>query len=811
MDRRTYTFLVASAAFLFFYLSLRALVAPPQPAPVANQPAELEDDAPAQPEPPDGAEPESASENEDPANAVASTSGSTEWYTLGSMAPSDGYNMLITFRNRGAGIERIELTARDPNGRLSYRRIDTRSGYLGYFAGQLADNVDGVLVNVVGPGTPADLAVAKSGEVGLEVGDVILAVAGSPVTSESEINDALKETNPGQTVTVEVARGGAVDASASPLLFEAKLTEHPLDLVRLAEYGGDDQIKGNLSRLSCLMTLARAGRKSIDAASRWLPPVGDPAKQIWTANTQAEQSVANTIRFETTIGSDVMEKVGGQPVRLARTYRITPGTYLVDMDLELTNLGDAPQELAYRLEGPNGITAEGWWYSNKISPNLFEGAAARDVVYQTTSAGHELVSGMQLLKRAKKTPKDPDQGLFAEGGEAGTNELRYIGIDAQYFAVTYLPQEAEPYFQNIGRAAAELVADPEEVERHKERAVNVSFFVDSEVSDVPPGESLTQSLRLYAGPKEPELLEQYGLGNFIYYGWFSFFSRLLSGLLHFLQNIVGNYGVAIILLTVIVRGCMFPLSRNAAVNAQKMQELAPEMKKIAEKYKDDMEGRLKAQQALQKRVGFNPLAGCLPMFLQLPIFMGLYRALSVDIDLRQKPLVSANGWASNLAAPDQFLYWGDWWDYFTGRGSGWLGPYLNLLPIIVVVLFITQQKMFMPPATDEQTAMTQKVMTVMTLFMGLFFFRVPAGLCIYFIASSLWGIGERTLVKKTLPSGKHFDLSDDVIDAKATRKAGGGEKLTLTERLLQQVNQKEPEQPADRPNKRKRPPSKKKR
>ena len=156
-------------------------------------------------------------------------------------------------------------------------------------------------------------------------------------------------------------------------------------------------------------------------------------------------------------------------------------------------------------------------------------------------------------------------------------------------------------------------------------------------------------------------------------------------------------------------------------------------------------------------------------------------------------------------------------EFFAGRGTGWLGPYLNILPIFVVILFITQQKLFMPPATDEQTAMTQKVMTIMTLFMGLFFFRVPAGLCIYFIASSMWGIGERLLVKKTLPKGKHFDLATDgdVIDAVATSKTssnkGGTAKLTMAEKLLQKVSQKEPETPAERPAKRKRPPGKKNR
>ena len=231
-----------------------------------------------------------------------------------------------------------------------------------------------------------------------------------------------------------------------------------------------------------------------------------------------------------------------------------------------------------------------------------------------------------------------------------------------------------------------------------------------------------------------------------------------------------------------------------------MQELAPELKKISDKHKDDMEAKMKAQRELQQRVGFNPLAGCLPMFLQLPIFIGLYRALSVDIELRQEAVSSATDWASNLAGPDMFSYWGDWlWGYLSGRGTGWLGPYFNILPVLVVVLFLAQQKMFMPPATDEQTAMTQKMMNIMTLMMGLFFFRVPAGLCIYFITSSLWGICERVFVKKTLPTEKHFNI--EALDG--TADAQKGQPQSLTDRIREQVSKPEP--PVTRPNKRKRP------
>ena len=325
---------------------------------------------------------------------------------------------------------------------------------------------------------------------------------------------------------------------------------------------------------------------------------------------------------------------------------------------------------------------------------------------------------------------------------------------------------------------------------------------------MPPGQRVRQELRLFAGPKQPEVLAEHGLADCIYYGWFGWPAQLLGGLLHQLSA-VGNYALAIIILTLIVRGLMFPLSRKAAINAQRMQELAPEFKKITEQYKDDMEGRMKAQRELYQRVGFNPMAGCLPMFLQLPIFIGLYRALSVDIELRQEPVSTWTSWASNLAGPDMFYFWGDQvWDSIGGRGTGWLGPYFNILPVIVVSLFLLQQKLFMPPATDEQTAMTQKMMTVMTMMMGLFFFRVPAGLCIYFITSSLWGICERILVKKTLPKKPHFDA--DVIEGKAKptpgeRKGVGG----LADRIREHVSKTE--KPAEPPNKRRRPKVKKKR
>ena len=809
MERRLLRFIVASTAFFMFYIWLRTMIVPPELLPenqgggdvVAEQSTDsaalITSDSGESALPSEVTEkPDSANgqDEETPETVISARPEKSSCITLGSLIPEERYHLMVTLNTEGAGIERIEMTERNEAGQFRYRRVDVRHGYLGYLAAEPALRADGVMVNVVGRGTPAQIA-------GVQVGDIIVNVAGQDIATREQLAEALLVTKPGDETEITLLRGD--DLTEMQLV--AVLTEHPLDLVRLAKDGGTDQVPGNLSRSSCLMTLSQVNRKSIEPDQRNITGLVNPMELNWTVESDlnsTSSSSLSTVELSLELSSREMAAIDGEALRLRRSYSLKPESYDLGLMIQIDNLAEQAQDLAYRLEGANGITLEGWWYSNKISPNWSDGAAARDIVCKTESSGHRLISGYKLLKTAKKEKADPNETIFAGDSSDGERKLRYIGVDAQYFDVAYLPADGSDYFTSLRKASAGIAADAESIPRHQERAVNSTFFIDSVVAEVPPGKSLRQELRLFAGPKRPELLEPYGLEDCIYYGWFTSFAKVLSGLLHILYS-VGNYALAIILLTVIVRAGMFPLSRKAAVNAQKMQELAPEMKKINERYKDDMEGKLRAQRELQQRVGFNPLAGCLPMFIQLPIFMGLYRALSVDIELRQSAVSGSTDWASNLAAPDMFLFWGDWlWDYLSGRGTGWLGPYFNLLPVLVVILFLTQQKLFMPPATDEQTAMTQKMMNIMTFMMGLFFFRVPAGLCIYFITSSLWGICERILVKKTLPEAKHFDQL-------ALQGTGGNpqKSQTLVDRIKSQVAK--PDMPVERPNQRKRPPKRK--
>jgi YidC/Oxa1 family membrane protein insertase len=271
------------------------------------------------------------------------------------------------------------------------------------------------------------------------------------------------------------------------------------------------------------------------------------------------------------------------------------------------------------------------------------------------------------------------------------------------------------------------------------------------------------------------------LDRVIEYGWFRPIAKILASVLHFFERLpLVNYGLAIIMLTVLVRSCMIPLSRKATKNAQMMQELAPEMKRISEKYKNDMEKRAAAQKELFSKHNYNPFGGCLLMLIQLPIFIGLYRALSVDVELRQAPLIPGLSWCSNLAGPDMLWYWKPYLPAFFVDETGWLGPYFNILPIITITLFLLQQKMFMPPATDDQTRMQQKMMKFMMIFMGVLFFRVPSGLCVYFIASSLWGVAERKLLPQVGKKKKEEEVEPKPTGKKAEK---GGPKASPTKKI----------------------------
>lgn len=789
MDRRLASWLITVCGLFLFWMLLKQLFPAPnvEPKPVAEQsqvqPSQEGAEKPAEGAPKTGTEeaaatPPKTDSAETPTVAVddsqakvapdarpyskeALLSKQSEFVSLGSMDTKDGYQLLATFTTRGAGLVRAEAVEQTKPGKFKFKALDTKSAYIGYLALTPADA--GLTIGFVGPGTPAASAQHKTGGTGtvspgLQAGDIIKEVNTSEVRSLGDFDKIMQQTKAGVALGVTVER-----PSVGELGFECVTLEAPMDIVRLSNESAEEVV-GNLTRTSCLTTLASIDGRPIESNSRYITGLEATLNGVWDHKSISREGFVG-IEFSLPLAEQLKAIGITADITLVKRYWLPKPTgegavagtrsgYVLDYEVEVINNDDKPHSVSLRQEGLNGITLESWWYAPKISPYFFQAAGARDVLLSTNKSGHRLATCYSIYDDARRNPTAPDRLLFGSTEPADQRTLKYIGVDGYYFTTAFVPTPGDPSsLANLYQAGTTLIGDPTRYVRHQEKAANTSFWIDTQTKTIEPQQNTKEQLQIFIGPKQPELLSQYGLSNTIEYGWFWWVARPLSWLLHFFYSIVRNYGIAIMLLTFLVRGSLFPLGRKAALNAQRMQELAPELKRISEQYKDDYEKRAKATQEFYAKNNFKPWAGCLPIFFQIPIFIGLYRCLSVDIELRQQALLpGVTSWCSNLAGPDMLWYWGSFMpNMIAGRGEGWFGPYFNILPCITVVLFIIQQKIMMPKATDEQTQMTQTMMMYMTVFMGLMFFKVPAGLCIYFITSSIWSLFERKLVKRLGP------------------------------------------------------------
>ncbi len=617
-------------------------------------------------------------------------------------------------------------------------------------------------MEVVGPGTPAATA-------GIAAGDVVVGAktaAGKVLSSTDEVLAALDHAKPDELIELEVKHGDAAPVPRTLTLIRrpfavvrpeienyemrdevppAGFVDPPSFLLTIASQGNTALAGGEIQRLKGLMddgkTLAPAEKDQLDLADR-------VTKLLEQGNWQTNRVGENTVEFTRPLpelGFTLVKRYTLEPVPADKISDVDYPGYDLKFDVALRNTGAAEQSVSYQLDGPTGMPTEGWWYSHKISQN-WSAAGLRDVSMRFKE-GPAVQYDCSRIVQGKV-----EVNQLAEG-----RPLLYAGVDGQYFSAVLIPQQTPANFNWLQVAECILVG-PKPEKKIPATYANVTCRLRSNPLTLQPGESQTQTYQIFLGPKRPSLLANYhppaepstSLVGLIYYGWFGGVANAMLWILHFFYSIVRNYGIAIIMLTVLVRGAMFPLSIRQTQNMARMQALKPEMDRINEKFKTDMQKRSQATQELYRKNKINPLGGCLPMLLQFPVFIGLYRALMIDVELRNSPLLGQGiRWCSNLAAPDMLFDWSNFMPAWVNNGIGLfgLGPYFNVLPLVTVALFLVTQKMAMPPAANEQAELQQKMMKYMTMFMGILFYKVASGLCLYFIASSLWGIAERKLLK----------------------------------------------------------------
>ncbi|MDA0806568.1 MAG: YidC/Oxa1 family insertase periplasmic-domain containing protein [Planctomycetota bacterium] len=409
--------------------------------------------------------------------------------------------------------------------------------------------------------------------------------------------------------------------------------------------------------------------------------------------------------------------------------------YRLDVSIQLQNHSKKTIAAQYALQGPVGLPLEDVENARKY----------RDIKvgfldeYGAVSA--ELLTASALAKDVKN-----------ESVEEWTKPVQYAGVDVQFFAALIVPTGDQIARQTFATVTPTVVTLDQESERS-----DISLELKSSELEIPADGLVQHDFQMFLGPKSQELLAPFKADTIIDYGWFGSISHVMTWLLKTFHGWGVHYGIAIIMLTILVRGMMFPISRKQAASSKKMKDLQPQLTAIRDKYKDDKQKLAQAQMELYREADFNPFAGCLPVFLQLPIFISLYQALNNWVDLRMASFL----WIDNLAAPDAL--------FEMGFSIPFLGSDFNLLPLITIVLFYAQQKMFMPPPTTDEMAMQQKMMNFMMIFMGFLFYRVPAGLCVYFIASSAWGMSERKLLEY-LPEKK---VDPEKLAKKKMKKGDG--------------------------------------
>jgi YidC/Oxa1 family membrane protein insertase len=706
--------------------------------------------------------------------------------TIGSLDESGTDRYLITLNPYGGTVRRIELNVREPGtGKYKYRDLVWRGGYIGSL--EVHDSNSGTRVGVVGRGTPADLA-------GIQAGDVLVSLDGEPVTNAEEFGRMMAVTKPDDTVTFQLQREG------KDLEFEVLLTEKPIELIRPEPGVLDPTFLYDESFLMTLRVPSDNPRKPWDEIDSSMRDSQWEVNQVDANHVELSFQVSPAaLKKHNLKGPVTVVKRFGVPEIGAEEVNSTESkTWHWDFDIEIKNDSDSTQPIGYELKGPTGTPSETWWYSQKTHGRanaFFAVAGARDVLGSTVDSDYQFWGNSEIVKESLDEDGDTfflvDPYKAIETPEAA--QVNWLGVDTLYFNVTMFPKMDEGKKYNVFSAFAEINGGhtasgttapkvPKNAREHK--LVDCTFRVFKSVN-LPANGTSSQPFEVFSAPKDPEVLDQYELSETRAFGWFWWCSKPLLWLMHLLYWMTFSitYTIPIIIITCIVRSLMIPFSRRAALNAQMMQHLQPEIKAIKEKFPDDMQKQAAAQQELFKKYNYRPLGGCLMGFIQLPVFLGLYRGLSLDIALRDQPLIPGLSWCGNLSGPDQLMYWKHFLPSWLGE-AGWFGPFLNILPLATMALFLIQQKMFTPPAVDEQQKMMQKMMSFMMLFMAIMFFKVPAGLCVYFVTSSIWAILEKKLLPKPELDTSKYDNARDGSGGTTTGGKGGDKGASLADKSM---------------------------
>jgi YidC/Oxa1 family membrane protein insertase len=323
-----------------------------------------------------------------------------------------------------------------------------------------------------------------------------------------------------------------------------------------------------------------------------------------------------------------------------------------------------------------------------------------------TYTGAAIYTEQEKFQKLAFGDLDKGKANFPKTGDNG-----WVAMLQHYFVSAWLPNEKAPREYYAKRLEDNLY----------------SVGVILPVPTIAPNASGSVSVSLYAGPQEQDALKSIapGLDLTVDYGWLTVVAAPLFWLLQFLYRWVSNWGLAIILLTVIIKAVFFPLSAASYKSMAKMKLVTPRMTKLREQYGNDRARLNQAMMELYKTEKINPLGGCLPIVVQIPVFISLYWVLLASVELRHAPFYF---WIHDLAAQD---------------------PYY-VLPLLMMGSMVIQTKLNPVPPDPVQA----KVMMIMPFAFGVMFFFFPAGLVLYWLVNNILSIAQQWQITRMIGDGK---------------------------------------------------------
>ncbi|MEW6025866.1 MAG: membrane protein insertase YidC [Planctomycetota bacterium] len=446
------------------------------------------------------------------------------------------------------------------------------------------------------------------------------------------------------------------------------------------------------------------------------PDSGDDlASGLWEAITETDSSI--TFRYVTVHG-----------LAVHKSFTLGRHNYALDFSVGLENLSANPLARKLIIHGLETMPPESYNASDITALYSYTDPPVTD-----TARGKEVKWYIEQPAPAKVKKEADNKSAVSFTLIQGQDNVYWNGIANKYFAAILVPAN----IADIGAYGFKAIDCPA-LPNNSSPYQNLNFYIQTKEFTLNPKESRNLDFLFYAGPKKAADLAVFsdlGFDKLLSYGWFGFISKILLLILGGLFALFKNYGAAIVVLTIVVKVVMFPVTKKGQVSMYQMQKLQPRIKALQEQYKNDKRRFGEEQLKLFKEYGVNPLSGCLPMLLQIPVFIGLYWALAQAIELRQSPFML---WITDLSQPDQLCKLP-----FPILGA----HYLHVLPLIMTVSWLIQS-FTQPKSPDPQARQQQKMFLFMPLVFGILFYSVPSGLTLYWFTSTLLGIGEQILIKK---------------------------------------------------------------